>query len=26
VVTLWAWLMLWPTTGPLPQIEQRWAI
>src|SRR5512136_2492167 len=25
-VTLWAWLMLRPTTGPLPQISQRLAM
>src|SRR5512142_2199153 len=25
-VTLWAWLMFRPTTGPLPQISQRFAM
>lgn len=25
-VTLWAWLMFLPTTGPLPQISQRIAM
>jgi hypothetical protein len=25
-VTLWAWLMFLPTTGPLPQISQRMAM
>src|SRR5262245_60623824 len=25
-VMLWAWLTLWPTEGPLPQISHRWAM
>src|SRR5205814_8309870 len=25
-VTLWAWLIRWPTAGRFPQMSQRWAM